>query len=148
MTPDVPTVLAGLSHTFLFELAPELRSPHAQQSARLGAILLLMVAQEFDRAAERLTEENRAVEELLREGRRLPLEPSLCEEIEATLRGFASSLRVSDLRRRNRELRGVLLRLHEAVELLEGSEAREVEEKIWEELRRSVERRRLDLEAA
>jgi len=132
MTPTAPIVLNGIARTILMELAPQMGAGYAGQTLQLMGALAMMLAQEFDRAAARLVEENAALEALLADAG----EP---------VDGRAASLRVSDLQARNRALRGRLVDLHARVEAQSGDAARAFEARIWDELRAATERRLLDM---
>lgn len=132
MTPTVPIVLNGLARTLLMDLAPQITAAYAGQTLQLAGALSMMIAQEFDRAAARLVEENAAVEALLADaGDPAP--------------AWTPSLLVSALQARNRELRAALIRLHATVETRTDPAAREIESRIWAELAESTRRRQLDM---
>jgi hypothetical protein len=132
MTPTAPIVLNGIARTILMELAPQAAGGYAAQTLQLMGALAMMLAQEWDRAAARLVEENTAIEALLADAR-------------TPLSGAAASLRISDLQARNRALRAALIELHARVELASDPAARVLEARIWDELRASTERRLLDM---
>lgn len=136
MTPSVPLVLNGLARTMLMDLAPQVTSPYAGQTLQLAGMLAMMIAQEFDRAAARLVEENAAVEAILADGG---------DDFAALVAARQPSLLVGDLQARNRELRAALTRLHARLEALDGPEARALESRIWAELVASTRRRQLDM---
>jgi hypothetical protein len=145
MTPDVGSVLNGIVRSLMFELAPELQSPYATQTIQLSAGLLMMVNEEFDRAAARLAEENDALVALFA-GAAASVNHELAAQLRAEVsRGRGDSLLVSALRERNRSLRRLLVRLHEHVESVDDAAARAVEERIWRELAESTRRRQLAL---
>ncbi len=132
MTPTAPIVLNGIARTILMELAPQAGSGFNGQTLQLMGALAMMLAQEWDRAAARLVDENTALESLL-------------ADAGTPVGGAAASLRISDLQARNRELRAALITLHARVEEQSGAEARALETRIWDELRASTERRLLDM---
>jgi hypothetical protein len=146
MTPDVGTVLNGIARSLMFDIAPEVQSAYAGQTVQLTAGLLMMINEEFDRAAARLVEENGELLRLFAAAAAVvgaaELGGTLRSEAE---RGAGGTLQVSALRERNRTLRGLLVRLHEHVETLDGAGAREVEERIWSELAASTRRRQVSL---
>ena len=146
MTPDVGTVLNGIARSLMFEIAPELQSAYAGMTIQLTAGLLMMVNEEFDRAASRLVEENEAMLGLFADATPLVGDGELRDALRAeTERGGGPSFQVSALRERNRALRGVLVRLHEHVETLDVPEARAIEQRIWAELAASTRRRQVSL---
>jgi cell fate (sporulation/competence/biofilm development) regulator YlbF (YheA/YmcA/DUF963 family) len=145
--PDVDRTLQLLAQSLLLELGPGLANDYAQKSALLAALLLSSAAEEWDRAAERRAEENRALRELfLAAAERGVEDPALRGRLDAAARATDASLRVSELERANAQLRALLVELHAHVEELATPDARGIEARIWDELRRSTERRRLSMQ--
>ena len=132
MTPTVPIVLNGLARTLLMDLAPQVSAAYAGQTLQLSGALAMMIAQEFERAAARLVEENAAIEAILADAG----EPAAA---------WDGSLLVSALQARNCELRAGLIRLHAAVESRSDPVSRDLEARIWAELAESTRRRQLDM---
>lgn len=147
MVPSVAQVLNGLARTMLMDLLPQTSHAYAGQSLQLSAALAMMCAQETDRAAARLVEENQALAALFRDAAAVAGEAALRDELLGA-KGDAPSLLVSALHEHNRGLRGLLVRLHAHVETLQGEAARRLEQRIWAELAQSVERRHLDMAMA
>ena len=141
MTPTVPIVLNGLARTLLMDLAPHVTVAYAGQTLQLGGMLSMMIAQEFERAAARLVEENAAVEALLADAAGVVGDAEMGRVAAAR----ETSLLVSALQARNRDLRAALTRLHAHVETLDTAAARELETRIWAELVASTGRRILDM---
>lgn len=144
MRPDVPIVLNGIAGTLATKVLPEIRSPFGQQTIGLASQLCFMIAQEFDRAAARLVEEDAAILGLLE--RALPMleEGALRERLLQALETVpGEDLRVSALQVENDGLRALLIDLHAAVEALGTPEAASLNELIWDELRESTRRRHL-----
>jgi hypothetical protein len=132
MTPTVPIVLNGLARTLLMDLAPQVSAAYAGQTLQLSGALAMMIAQEFERAAARLVEENAAIDSILVDGG----DPAPA---------WDGSLLVSALQARNRELRAALIRLHAAVESRSDPDSQALEARIWAELVESTRRRTLDM---
>ena len=146
MIPDVPTVLGGIARSVALDLAPEIRSAYGNLTVQLMSALLLMIAQEFDRAAARLAEENDALRALFDEAQDTVTDEVLRADLRQAAAPAANpSLVVSQLRARNRELRAVLVRLHAHVETLDSPAGRALDERVWAELIASTRRRQLDL---
>lgn len=137
MTPTVPLVLNGLARTMLMDLAPQVAAAYAGQTLQLAGMLAMMVAQEFERAAARLVEENVAIEAILADAGDA--------ELARLAAAREASLLVSAQQARNRDLRGALTRLHATVEALDTPAARALDARIWTELAESTRRRLLDL---
>lgn len=148
MTPSVPHVLNGIARTMLMDLLPQTAHAYGAQTLQLGAALTMMCAQEFDRAAARLAEENAALLQLFGDAAGVVGDADLRSELQAAVNQTPPSLLVSALQERNRTLRALLIRLHAHVETLSGEPARAVEGRIWAELVESTNRRHLDMAMA
>ncbi len=145
MKPDVPVALQKLSMTLLVEIAPAVGVEYLQRNSALAAIMLQMAAEEFDRAAARLVEENGALRALFGNAAPGVTDGVLRERLEAAARGTDPDLRISALERTNRDLRGLLIELHAHVEARSDSVSKRIDAAIWAELRRSTERRTFPL---
>lgn len=148
MVPSVALVLNGLARTMLMDLLPQSTHAYANQTLQLGAALAMMCAQEFERAAERLTEENRVLAALFSDAAAVVDDAGLRSELQAAAISRSSSLLISALHEHNRSLRGLLTALHAHVEKMDGDAARRLEERIWAELVESTRRRHLDMALA
>jgi len=122
MNPPVPPVLAELAGLLMKNAMPGVPEPERTSDLSLSAMLLVVAAEVWDRQAQVLVEENRAVRALLGET------------------GDDPDLRLSVLQAENNRLRRALTEAHAAAEA-SGDEARA--EAIWGELIASTERRRL-----
>lgn len=138
MRPAVAPVAAFLATRLSQEIAPKLEGFSAGNAAMMGAMLQMM-SEEWDRAASRLVEENAAVRVLLRRAANVLGDPSLAD----AAAGDDSDLRISRLDAANDRMRRVLTDVHARVEERAGADARALEAAIWDELRASVERRRI-----
>jgi hypothetical protein len=141
--PDVDQTLRALAQTLLVEIAPQVRLKYEQNMAEVSAALLLAAAEEWDRAAERRVEENRALRRLFQDAAPKVADPSLRERLEESGRGCEGSLQIRALDRENDRLRALLIELHTYVEQHRDSESAQIEREIWEELRTSTRRRAL-----
>lgn len=143
MTPIVPDVLNELAQLLARCAQPD--ADPAERSASLGmsALLLGIAAQEWDRAADRLVEENAALRRLF--SRALPHlgQGSISQRLEGLAQAQEPDFRISTLETANSALRDALIDLHVAVEALDDPAARSLEAEIWGELARSTERRLL-----
>lgn len=137
MKPDIPAVLAELAGLVAHNADPGVDPAERAGALGLSAALLGMVAEAWDGAAQRLVEENRALRALLGwAGDRAGRNAWLAE-------GDDDDLRISALSAGNARLRAALIDLHAEVELDPSPEARALEAQVWEELRRSTERRQM-----
>ncbi|HMS58605.1 MAG TPA: hypothetical protein PKA49_07090 [Tepidiformaceae bacterium] len=145
MRPDAGRVLNGVAVALMTRVAPEIRTPFGQQLAGLSAVLLRVVATEFDRIADRLSVENAAVAAILSDAAAVLPDASLnVRAREAANAATPPDLRVSTLQAINDRLRAILVDVHAAIEETPGEEARAMEERIWEELRESTRRRHVE----
>jgi hypothetical protein len=124
MTPEVPSVLAELSALLMKNAMPGVPEPERASDLSLSAMLLAVAAEIWDRQAQILVEENRAVRALLGQA------------------GDDPDLRLSVLQAENNRLRVALTEAHAAAEAA-GDEPRQAA--IWVELIASTERRKLSM---
>jgi hypothetical protein len=124
MTPDVPTVLSELAALAMRNAVPDVPEGERLNALTLTAMLLGVVAEVWDGAADKLVTENRALAQLLGDS------------------AAESDLRLSALRVENARLRGLLINAHVAAEDA-GDAARDAA--IWAELIASTERRKLSI---
>ena len=124
MTPAVPAVLYELSQLLVRNAAPGVPEAERANALTLSAMLLMIAAEVWDGAADRLVHENRALADLLDE---------VCAE---------DDLRLSALQAENARLRSLLIAVQIAAE-----EAGDLprQNAIWAELRASTERRLLSV---
>jgi len=130
MKPSIPTAASDLAARLRSEIVPELTGFRANNVA-MGSAMIDMIAEEFDRAAARLFEENEAVRVLLQRGGVAIAAPA------------RPDLRVSALEAENDRLRAALIELQTVLETRDDPEARALDTDIWRELAHSVERRRI-----
>ena len=145
MVPSVALVLNGVARTLLMDLLPQTTHAYGGQTLQLGAALAMMCAQEFDRAAARLVEENGALAGLFGDAAAVVRDAALRDELRSAASPGSPDLVVSTLHERNRALRALLVRLHAHVETLDGDGARALDARIWAELVASTRRRHLDM---
>ena len=140
MTPDAKVLLADLAARLGQVVAADLKTPYLVGSTSLMAALLGMAAEEWDRAAARLVQENRAIRALF--GQALDLSPPPNLNLSALGRSTDDDLRISALEAANRRLRAALIGLHAWIEQRSDAGAKALEAAIWAELAKSTERRR------
>jgi len=145
MKPDVDVTLQMIASSLLTEIVPKISDDYTQRNSMLTAMLLQSAAEEWDRAAARRVEENRALRRLFEEAAGEIEDRDLRARLEAACREQDESLRITDLNRSNDRLRTLLIELHAHVEEIHTEAARRIEEAIWQELRISTERRALSL---
>ncbi|MEN8182594.1 MAG: hypothetical protein ABFS46_08675 [Myxococcota bacterium] len=145
MKPEADQLLRVLAGTLLTDLAPGLSEDYEKRSAMVASMLLVAVAEEWDRSASRRAEENAALREIFAEAVPQLADAELRARIEEAAGARPSGLRISELESENARLRGLLIDLHAHVETLDTPESRALENAIWLELCRSTERRALSI---
>jgi len=143
MTPKIPDVLADLAGLVARNAMPDVDPAERASALGLSSMLFSIAAQEWDRAAARLVEENGAVRALLAEAPAVLGEGELAGRLWDLSAGRDEDLRISALETSNAALRAALIELHAAVEALPGDAARRLDAAIWAELRTSTERRQI-----
>jgi len=142
MTPNPMLVLGDFAGRLVQVLAPDLKSPYLQGSAGLMYATMAMMVEEWDRAADRLAEENAALRALFAQA--APLSPSgLSVRLDELAKASDADLKVSTLQAANNTLRGTLIEVQAWAETQTGPAVAALNEGIWAELARSTERRRL-----
>jgi hypothetical protein len=145
--PDVSRVLEVAAISLMADVAPNVTPSYRQASVFATAILLTSLREEFDRAAARRIEENRALRGLFADARDAVADAALRGRLDDAARAETASFLVSELENENAALRQLLIELHAHVERLSTPAARRVEDAIWRELSASTVRRKLSLGA-
>ena len=145
MKPDAAHALERLMQALLTELAPAVQPAYRQATVTMQAMMLLSIREEFDRAAARRVEENRALRALFAEAATGVADAALGARLATAAASVDASLLVPELDASNRALRALLIELHGHVEQQSGDVARRIEAAIWRELAASTERRKLSL---
>jgi hypothetical protein len=142
MKPDVDKILGISAGHLMGALAPQLPAGYSQGSASLLGIMMMLSAQEYERAAEIRVRENDDMRALFR---------AVAGKIDdAGLKAMTThagetrdaSLKISALNAENAELRRVLIRLQA---FAEERGLADVERRIWDLLKASAERRLIRL---
>lgn len=139
--PEVDKALSSFSGTLLTKIMPHLTSEYAQRDLTLIALALNGAAEEYDRAAENRLAENRATRAIFREALPLLGEGELRDALAAAATSEPKSLRIRDLNAANSALAALLIDLQGHVEGRSGAAWRDLELKIWEELKLRTTRR-------
>jgi hypothetical protein len=111
-----PELVLNLSFAKVaMEMGPALPAGYGQGSATLTGVLLLMVAQEFDRAADIRVKENRAMRSLFAHAAE-SADGDLAKRLRAAADGRDGDLSVAVLDRVSGELKTLLIELHAQAE--------------------------------
>jgi len=143
MRPPVPIAFQTIAMDLLMRVVPAITPPYHQGTVGMIATMMLMTAEEWDRAASRRLEENNRLREIFAEAAPIVTDPALKRRMAELAETRDDDLRVSALESSNCALRAALIELHAHVEGRADPQARMVDDVIWKELARSTERRRL-----
>ncbi|HMO55411.1 MAG TPA: hypothetical protein PJ994_12965 [Tepidiformaceae bacterium] len=141
MRPNPDRTLQGVAMTLLTDVMREVQTPFGQSIIGMAAMLTMMVAEEFERGADRLVVENAATRDLLGAGLEVVSEAQKAAIVGALATPAAPNYRGSSLQAENDALRAGLIQLHAMVEQIDSPAARALDARIWEELIESTRRR-------
>ena len=145
MSPSADSALRTLAAPLLGEIAPEVRSRYRQSSVQVVAIATLIIATEYERAADVRTWENAAIREILRRHAGLVADPTRRARLEDAAASVDADLLISTLDAANADLERALIDLHAEIEGIEGPAARDAEREVWTYLLESARRRSVRL---
>ena len=145
MKPDVDQILGLSAGQLLATVAPLLPPGYAQGTTSLIAFMLMLSAQEYDRAAEIRATENAELRALFAVLAPLVEDAGLRSALTDAAATKDKSLSISALNESNQRLRRLLIALQTEIEERPGPDARQAERRIWEVLRAGAARRLLRL---
>jgi hypothetical protein len=141
MKPDVDQILRLSAGQLMGGIAPQLGASYAQASASLLGFMMLLSAQEYDRAADIRAAENADMRALFVRLAPLVSDADLKSRLEAAAKTRDESLKISALNEANYALRRLLIALQIHIESSTDKRARAAERDIWKVLQASAERR-------
>lgn len=141
MNPEVNEVMGILAGKLSADVAPEIADEYIQKDVQLMSILLMAMAEEYDRAAEIRLRENEDFRVIFKEAAEHIQDEALRRRLSEAGAQEEASLRVSDLNASNKRLRALLVELHPIVEDSGEDWARGLNQKVWKAIRASAERR-------
>jgi hypothetical protein len=141
--PEVGQILGLCAQQLMGSLAPLLPTGYAQGAAALTSFMLVLSAEEYDRAAEIRVADNADMRALFKELVPHVGNATLKSRLEAAAAARDTSLKIPALDEANYELRRLLIALHIHVEALK--DLRDAEKRIWEVLKASADRRVLKI---
>lgn len=144
MKPDAQTLLARVAELLASELDAGASSSYGLQQLARASGLLHVVADEFDRAVAWRVEENRALRALFQDASGKVEDAGLSAQLADAAATQDNDLRVSGVEAQNRRLRALLVELQFHCEARPG--LRELDDRIWIELRHGTERRKTPLD--
>ena len=111
----------------------------------LSALLMMVVSEDFERAAHRRIEENNALRRIFAESLSVIKDDDLRKRVKEASEKAEDNYHMSVLDKLNCELQEVLIELHTHIEALEGEGAKNINEAIWAELENWTKRREFTL---
>ena len=141
MRPSCDHILRTIGEVLATRYIPIQPSDHAKSELGLTALVLGVIAEEFERVAHRRIEENREMRKIFKQAVSVVTNDDLKNRLREASEKMEVDFHTSALDQLNCELQEVLIELHDHIEDLEGDAARELEETIWQELEKRVKRR-------
>lgn len=145
MIPEPNHALQIIMGTLMMDVAPNMRDEYRQANVNLLAFAAMLIATEYDRAADVRVNENREMRELFARAAGVLEDAELRGRLATAASGSDPDLRVSQLTAANNELRRLLIELHAAVEEQGTRESALMAHEIWGFLRRASERRAIQI---
>jgi FKBP-type peptidyl-prolyl cis-trans isomerase (trigger factor) len=145
MRPEPGRFLGVAAGHLMAKTAGALAPGYEQSSVSVIGLMLTQLAEEFERAAARRIEENRALRRIFADAVDVVADDDLRAKLAEAARGEDANFAVSALEQGNCALRSLLIELHVHVEELDSEAARSLEAEIWHELVASTERRKLGI---
>ena len=142
MKPEVDQILGLSAQQLMGVLGPQLPVGYAQGSASILGVMMMLSAQEYDRAADIRASENADMRTLFREAAGKVSDADLKSSLLSAAGSRDASLKISMLNAANAELRHLLIRLQAHAEE-KGEQA--LQRRIWGVLKASADRRLLRL---
>ena len=141
MRPQADHILRTTATTLITHYLPGIEKEHERYELSLSAFLMMVVSEEFDRAAHRRIEENHALRRIFAESLPVIKDDELKKRVKEASEKAEDNYHISVLDKLNCELQEVLIELHTHIEALEGEGARNMNEAIWTELENWTKRR-------
>lgn len=135
MRPSIPQLLVGAAGTIRNALGGMRGESYAMASMGTLGMLLILMSQEADRAAETLVSEQDAIRALFADAAGHALPEPLRARVAEAARGVRASLRVDVLQAETNDLKALLTELHAWLETSPFDWAEALEARIWEILR-------------
>ena len=145
MRPEATRFLSVAAGHLMVKTAGALAPGYEQSSVSVIGLMLTQLAEEFERAAARRIEENRALRRIFADAVDVVAGDDLRAKLAEAARAEDPDFTVSALEQSNCALRALLIELHVHVEELDSQAARSLEAEIWRELVASTERRKLGI---
>ncbi len=141
MRPTCDNISKTIATTLITNYLPQMQNDMEKKQMGLTALLMILLSEEFDRAAANLIEENRELRHLFSEALTVVTNDSLKDRLKEVAESVETDFRVSALDKANSDILSLLIELHSHIETLEGMDARKIEEAIWQALENYKKRR-------
>lgn len=141
MKPPGDQLLRLIGTMLATKYIPILESDHGKSELGLTALVLGVIAEEFERAAHTRIVENMEMRKIFKQAIPVVSDDGLKNRLAEASEKIEVDFHTSALDQLNSDLHKVLIELHEHVENLEGAAAKDLEEAIWLELEKHVKRR-------
>ncbi|MBL8548899.1 MAG: hypothetical protein JNJ73_02860 [Hyphomonadaceae bacterium] len=135
MKPSFASILMGGAGAIAADIAPRLDDEYARGQAAIVGLLMTLVAQEADRAADTLSLESVAMRAIFAEAAKQQLPDQLRRRLlQMAEAPPAENFTVSALEELVMPMKALLIELHEALEDRADAWARPLEKKVWDVL--------------
>ncbi len=141
MRPQADQILRTIATTLITQYLPGIEKENEKTELGLSALLMMVVSEEFDRAAHRRIEENNALRRIFAESLPAIKDDDLKRRVREASEKAEDDYHMSVLDKLNCELQEVFIELHTHIEAIEGEGARHINEAIWTELENWTKRR-------
>lgn len=151
MKPEVHDVLGVFAGSLLTNVTPEIESQYVRDDLALMAFLLMISAEDYDRAAEVRVQDNQAMRTLFADAAQHVAADNLKQRLNEAANGEDPSLRITDLNAANDALKRLLIEVHEHVETAASNGApwaHALDRKIWDILHASTQRHAISVNLA
>ncbi len=145
MIPDTPKAIAFLAQRLFTHVLPESGSAFGAADVALLGLLVQMIGQDFDRAAQARLDDIREMRGIFAEARALGPSADLIARMNEAVALDLSDVRIARLDEVHAAHGRVLIELHACVEAVDSEDASRVDRLVWEHLERHAERHRYDV---
>ncbi len=144
MKPDVGHALFTSIQTLTTETAPYFEGDYHGGTVSSIAVLMALLGEEYDRAADVRLKSNNEIRELFAKTCIHLTDHELTPQLRSCSEQAEDSLRISELDRNGTVLKNLLIELHELIETLSENWAADINRDIWALLGRDARRALFD----
>lgn len=144
MIPNTPKAVTFLAQRLLSHVLPGQQTAFGAADVALLSMLLEMVGQDFERAAQTRLEDVREMRGIFAEARGLPLDEALVARMNDARACDLSDVRIARLDEVHALHGKALIELHARIQQLDTAEAARLDRLVWEHLERHAERHHYD----